>query len=170
MFSEIVNKKSQTASAKNFHLGPKGLGGWLLIVGCGLILGIVVQVYGLFSYMSIFSHATAINFSGLLITSEIEFAVQIIIILIEIYLLYLFFKKNKNFPKFYIIFLWALIGWSIVDYLLLASLSSPSPELQQVIKNNAYTSASDMAKTFTSSIIWILYMHKSKRVKATFTL
>ncbi|HVA96596.1 MAG TPA: DUF2569 domain-containing protein [Candidatus Acidoferrales bacterium] len=168
MFSKLFNNKQRTTSTGNVNLSPKGLGGWLIIVGFGLILGIALHVYGLFDYVTIFSNINSINFSGFLVVSGIECALGIIIFIIEMYLLYLFFKKSKNFPNYYIIFLWSLIAWTIIDYFMLSSLSAPTPELQKIIRDTSYESSRAIVKTFISSIIWIIYMHKSKRVKATF--
>jgi len=144
-----------------------GLGGWLALVGLGLIVGLFIQGYGVLEYLPLLSETY--NIPGYLTLLQMEFIGSIIFTVATAYLLYLYFKKNEKFPKYYFIFLIVSIGYVILDHLLLASLSAPTQELQNVISDALSENTSVVGKTIIVSTIWALYIRKSKQVKATFT-
>lgn len=154
-----MQKDTENGKAKS---GPEGLGGWLLVVGFMLILGLIVGLLALFGYISIFLDVISLHIAVLHVAIGIELAVHIIYMIAQIYLLYLFFKKNKKFPKYYVIFLWSLIAWGLINAFMLASIASIVPEAKNI--------ANDLRESpsLIGALIWILYTHKSRRVKATF--
>lgn len=143
-----------------------GLGSWLALVGLGLVVGLIMQISGISGYFPLLSNTYAIpGYSSLL---WFEFLVGVVFIGYIIYLIYLYFKKNRKFPKTYIIYLVAYTAFSLLDQLWLASLSAPTQEMQKVINDALTQNSSDVSRNVVVAIIWILYMLKSKRVKATF--
>jgi len=102
------------------QIGPKGLGGWLILVGLGVVitpfrlLAIYVPLYlGIFKNGTWEALTTAGSESyhalwGPLLVGEIlcNFGV----IAVSIYMMYLYFAKHYLFPKFYI----GLIIFSLV--------------------------------------------------------
>ncbi len=160
--SEAENKKTLQSNEKV----NAGLGGWLSLVGLGLIIGLLWQAYGTLEYLPLLSDTY--NIPGYLILLQIEFFVSIIFTLVIAYLLYLYFKKNKNFPKYYVVFLISSVIYVVLDHLFLASLSAPTQKLQQVINDALSQNSSNVGRTIVTSIIWVAYIKKSKRVKATF--
>jgi hypothetical protein len=139
-----------------------GLGGWLILVGLGLVAGAILAPFGLVGYVSYLSENHNIPGFSSVLWAGITF--QIILLISNCYLLYLFFKKNKKFPPYYIIFIYFLIAWAIINYYMVNSLIAPTAEAKNFLKEYL----SDTKSSSIGSLIWVLYMHKSKRVKATF--
>ena len=143
-----------------------GLGGWLVLVGLSIIYNIVVLIIGLNDYMSALSIDYAILGFNYII--RFEFFASLAFIVCNIYLLYLYFKKNKKFPNYYIIFIILVFIQIIIDYSWMASLTAPTQELQKIIDDSLSSNSNEIIRSFIVSIIWIIYMMKSKRVKTTF--
>lgn len=165
MSSKLSTKKQKVASNKHVKAG---LGGWLIIVGLGLILGLLLGIYGLWENLNVLPIIDSVAISGFKYIFYIETLVQVIYLVISIYLLNLFFKKRKNFPKYYSLSLYSMICWALISYLMYASLPMTEIAHKEILGDILYESLRDLFKIFTSSMIWIIYMHKSKRVKATF--
>lgn len=164
----VKDKPKEEESPKAENTKPKSsLGGWLALVGAGLILGLIIQAYGVVEYFPLLSDTYEIP--GYLFLLQVEFLGSIIFTIVTGYLLYLYFKKNKKFPHYYFIFLMASIGYVVIDHLLLASLTIPTAELQQIIDDTLAENSSTVGRTIITSIIWGAYIKKSKQVKATFT-
>ena len=89
----------------------KGLGGWLILVGIGVVTTPILMVKDLLSSLELFGNG---NFKLFIEqTSEInnpqlfyfiggELIVNILLLITAIYAFYLFFSKDYRFPKFYI--------------------------------------------------------------------
>jgi hypothetical protein len=166
--NKIPNNSSIPTSTAN---QPKGLGGWLILVGVGLIFGVIKVIAGIVSIYQPFMNSDSLekltnvnspsyipNF-GLLFYAEM--LVNTFIVFLMIYLIYLYFQKKNIFPKYYIfISLFMIITIPIDSYLT----SLVLPEQKMFDK--------DTAKSFFQSLfagaVWIPYMIKSKRVQNTF--
>ncbi|MDP2638160.1 MAG: DUF2569 domain-containing protein [Candidatus Levybacteria bacterium] len=159
---EIKNKEV----LQNDKKVKAGLGGWLALVGLGLIVTILRQGYEAFDYLSLLSGSYEIpGYSTIL---RFEFVFTIVFTIFGIYLLYLYFKKNRNFPKYYIIVQIVSVAYVLLDYLSVASLTVPTQELQKAINDVLSQSSGTIGQAIIGSIIWVTYMKKSKQVKATF--
>ena len=117
---------------------------------------------GTFAFFGSVSNANSAayipNFA-LLFYSEI--IVNSFLVILCIYLIYLFFTKNKRFPKYYIfITLFVILTIPVDAYL--ASIVLPNEKMLDM----------DTIKSFFQSLfsgaIWIPYMLKSERVRNTF--
>jgi hypothetical protein len=76
-------------------------------------------------------------------------------------MVYLFFKKKKYFPKWYVGLVVVTIIFIILDSLIIQSvLQTESAFDEEILK--------DLWRSVLSAFIWIPYMFVSKRVKATF--
>jgi len=164
---KVSEKTIEQQSAKQYE----GLGGWLILVGIGVVLSpfrILADISKI--YLPIFKDGTwdaltdptseVYNSSfSILLTGEIVF--NSIMILVSFYMIYLFFAKKKLFPKFYI---WTLIISFIFIILdaLVVSVIFPNTKVMDI------DTAKELFRIFIVGIIWIPYMIKSKRVKATF--
>lgn len=161
----LQETENNTPSPKNEKV-KAGLTGWLALVGLGLIVNPLLQGYSLLGYLPYFSQTSDIpGYMGLL---QLEFVASIILTIAGIYLLVLYLKKNVNFPKYYITYLISSSVYVIIDHLILASLTAPTLELQNVISNALSENITTVTRTVVFAIIWSLYMTKSKQVKATF--
>jgi hypothetical protein len=148
----------------------KGLGGWLILVCLGLIVSALYTVFILATtYWPIFTDGSW----ELLTTPNSEFYIPgigsamkfdivggLVIAATAVYLLVLFFRKDKRFPTFYIIFLIASLLYVLISYAWATSI----PELNQ----ERSESLGDIGRSILAALIWIPYMLKSKRVRATF--
>lgn len=104
------------------------------------------------------------GYGGLL---KFEFIAEIVFLVAGIYLIYLFFKKSRKFPKYYVPFLIISVIYVILDYAILSSVSV-SGEVQQVINDTLSEQSGEIGRAVIGALILGSYMKKSKRVKATF--
>lgn len=156
---------------ENIAKNLQGLKGWLILVG----LGIVIQpVRLLIVFLPMYSNVFTNGNWEMLTTAgnpayhpfwatfiSIELIVNIGIFIAMIYLAYLFFTKKEKFPRFFI----GLAVFSLV-FILLDALGA------KIVMPNDPIFDVDTVKELTRSllqvIIWVPYMLRSKRVKATF--
>lgn len=149
----------------------KGLGGWLILVGLGLIITPlrISITYGPMFY-SVFTDGTF----GILTTPGTEHyhwlwgpllvfeaIFNSLMLLASVLLLYLFFTKHYLFPKVFI----ATIAISLIFIPFDAWLGSLILTDQPVFDPDT---TKEFARTLFSAVVWVPYMLVSKRVEATF--
>jgi hypothetical protein len=146
--------------------GPKGLGGWLILVGFGIIAGPVFKTFILISiYIPIF---TSGQLSGLMKSDpglggliQFEAIGHILLLAASLYLAFLFFSKKLQFPKWFITFTLIALTFVAIDTLI-------APLVTSALSYSEPQHFKDLAQTAVSAAIWIPYMLRSKRVKNTF--
>ncbi len=156
-------KLPETVPAKQY----KGLGGWLILPGLGLILSPLVLGFAIYQIIMLFlndaawSAITTVgspqyipNIAPLVIA---EFLVNIAFFFFSLVLLYLFFKESRLIPKLMIIF-YALSAVFVVLDLLVGSM---------VVNSHVDVDIGSIRAILTA-LIWIPYFMMSKRVKQTF--
>lgn len=149
----------------------KGLGGWLVLVGLGVLIGpIRLLITYIPIYKPIFEDGTwealttvgseAYNplWAPLLIG---EMAYNSIMVVASIYLIYLFFSKHYLFPKFYIAIVLISLIFILFDAWIVTKVLPGEPMFDP-------ETTKEFIRTLLGGIIWIPYMLISKRVKATF--
>lgn len=155
----------------------KGLGGWLILVIIGLFATVLWQAYGVYESIILFTDGTVEVLSnpasgayipGYAGALKFEFITEILFLAFAAYLIFLFFKKSKKFPKYYVPFLIASVVYVVLDYIILSSLTIPSSEMKQVVDEILSEQGTEIGRAAIAAIVWGLYMTKSKRVKATF--
>lgn len=149
----------------------KGLGGWLILVGIGVVIApIRLLATYIPIYKPIFEDGTweALTTVGSeaydplwapLLVGEIAY--NSIMVAASLYLIYLFFSKHYLFPKVYI----ALVAVSLVFIPLDAWL------VTKVLPNVPMfdpETTKEFMRVLIGGLIWVPYMLVSKRVKATF--
>jgi hypothetical protein len=151
---------------------PKGLGGWLILVGLSVILSpfiLIAQVNQLYGEMLEWEDGTwdllttpgteyyIEGFAPLIIA---ELSVNLSLILFGFILVFLFFKKHYRFPKLYIYYL--AIPLIIIPF--------DDHVASRVLDVEAFDSeiTKDYFQSWIAALIWIPYMLISKRVKSTF--
>ena len=118
----------------------KGLTGWLIIVQIGLILSIII-----FIAESIF----------LFLRGFIGFAlIFLLFFLYETFVIFLMYSKDKKFPLFAIIGIWAPFGILII--------------LSILNTQWFFSSLTEILFSLIGGIIWTAYFRKSERVRNTF--
>ena len=147
----------------------KGLGGWLGLVGFGLVVSPMVLTYRLWTGLQLARvlvrrlNARYPEYNGVLVDDEIEFLIFSVFITAVflgglVYLNFLFLKKKKAFPKLFIIFLVVYFAASVLLYW-----ANPSGQLQVQT-----ALAGTVGISFIQGIVWVSYFLTSQRVKATF--
>lgn len=154
----------------------KGIGGWLILVIIGLFVTLGYQLYTVYTDAQLFANGTVAFLSdpsskiyipaygGFL---KFELIMSIILSVAAIYLVYLFFKKDSKFPKYYVMFLIAAAVYVLLDYGMLSLMTVPI-EAKKVIEDAMSEQGTAIGRAFIGALIWGSYMMKSKRVKATF--
>jgi membrane protein YdbS with pleckstrin-like domain len=155
----------------------KGLDGWLILLLIGLFITIAFQVYGVYESITLFSGGTVdvisnpasgVYIPGYTGALKFELIGEILFLAFAAYLIFLYFKKSKKFPKYYIVFLIASVIYVVLDYVIFSSLTVSSSEVKQVIDEALSEQGTGIGRSVLGAIVWGLYIAKSKRVKATF--
>jgi hypothetical protein len=151
--------------------GPKGLGGWLIVVGIGVVsTPIRMLVSALPVYWSIFTDGTwqAITskssefynpYFARLVVGEV--IVNLILFGLSICLIYLFFKKHHRFPRLYIYMLIGSLLFVFLDAWLVSKVFPGIPFFDAEM-------ALPLWGALFGALIWVPYMLVSERVRLTF--
>jgi hypothetical protein len=175
-FAHPIEYKGETPKAKaekplKTNSKYQGLGGWLTLVALGLLVTPVMLAFHLLgTYLPILTDGTLQTLSDPnstayhplwvpLITFEV--VGNLLMFLGYCYLLFIFFKRSKTFPKSYIFLSVAALIFIAVDFFaadLIPAIASQddSENMQQLIR------------AIVGCAVWVPYMLKSERVKATF--
>ena len=156
----------------------QGLGGWLVLVGFGLVVGLGYWPYRIFQTVSLFNDGTVqfmsdpsasvyiVGYSALL---KFELISQMGLLAANICLLNLFFRKNQRFPRYYTGFLLILLIFAALDYVLFASaLARSTQEVRERLDETVSSQMGQIGRSAVATLVWGLYMARSRRVKATF--
>jgi hypothetical protein len=146
------------------HDPLEGLSGWLILVGIGLVFSpirlvrtiLAVNLPFLFdakyqTYLANHRLSAALGASELITNTILLFALLL--------LNYLFFARKKDFPNFLIAFYLAQVIFLSFDHFSVRALH-PTADLTK--------GAVQLASIFLAACIWIPYLLRSRRVKATF--
>ena len=149
----------------------KGLGGWLILVGLGVVLSPFVLVYAfgpmfytIFtdgSFEMLTTPGTEVYhalWSPFLITEALY---NTIMLFASIYLIYLFFSKHYLFPKVYIILVTISLIFIPLDSWAYTFILPDEPIFDP-------ETMKQFLRTLGAAMIWIPYMLVSKRVRETF--
>ncbi|MBD3300481.1 MAG: DUF2569 family protein [Candidatus Moranbacteria bacterium] len=150
--SNIVKASNEAQHKSGEEKQYKGLEGWLILLGLNLVVGFVANVYYFFEIFFILDIYK--NYPILLI---FDFVSTLSIALFGAYILYLYFKKNRRFKKYCIIYFSFALFLNVVSLILISD---------YINELDDYFSA--VFKSFLGLLIWGLYLVKSKRVKQTF--
>ena len=148
------------------------MGGWLILIIAGLFITILRQALIIYDQITLPYGMSAFTLSGTFVpgyVSALQIAVEMLFFSFAICLVFLFFQKNRKFPKYYIIFLIVSVAYVILGYLSLYCLANQLNEVKRIIDETLYGQIMELVRMVLVAVVWILYMMKSKRVKATFT-
>jgi hypothetical protein len=151
--------------------GLQGLGGWLILLGFGLICSLVVRLgllmqtsaaYSLHNWRALTDSTSGTYDAAIAPLLLYELFTQLTMLVFVVLLIVLFFQKRKIFPVLCIVYLALQLGITIVDHELAKG---------HIVSSTA-VAHKPFAETFTRLAIplcaWGLYFRRSKRVKATF--
>ena len=147
------------------------IGGWLMLLGIGIVLSPFILAYGMLeTYTDIFTSDTweiltsdvvdssFKNFSNFIV---VEFAANIIIFMLSVYLIYLFLDKKEKFKKWYLaIALFSAVTIGLDFYI-----------THQLFPNDEIIGKEelrDLKSILVRLLVWTPYLFISKRAKGTF--
>jgi uncharacterized membrane protein YhaH (DUF805 family) len=137
---------------------PKGLGGWLSLVGISLVALAVVSIVNLIQIYPVIAKDFLENTWNAV--NIYQLIAEIIFLLLNLYFIVLFLRKKKSFPRWF-------IGFSLI-ILITASVAF----FWQFLADGYTSINGDVRQIFIESLrgclIWVPYMYFSRRVKATF--
>ncbi|CCK77556.1 conserved hypothetical protein [Oleispira antarctica RB-8] len=149
-----------------------GLSGWLILVAIGIVLTpIRIVALVLPMYADIFTDGTwdVLTTLGSDVYSPFwapiliaEVVINIGVMGLWLYIAFIFFSKKVIFPKVYIGALLFSIAFIAIDAFAMTLVLPDEPIFDP-------ETMKELFRSLISAIIWIPYMLKSKRVKATFT-
>lgn len=156
-----IDKDSELQFDENGEIIEKGIGGWLLLLGFGIVvapLGFLIRSINIpirgFLKMSLGEMYSSNKILAVAIIFEL--VIQICFFIFSSYNLYLFVKKKKRFPEAMILFFICNLCYLIIDSIFVLLLGRDA-KLE-----------SKLVSSLTVWTIWSLYLLKSKRVKNTF--
>ncbi len=167
----------QNKKVNNDKPQHEGLGGWLVLVIIGLFATILWSAYAVYESITLITNgavelltnpASGAYTPGYIGVWKFEFIAGILFFVFAVYLVFLFFKKSRKFPKYYILFLIAPVMCAVLDYIIWSSLTISSSEIKQVVDDTLPERGTEIGRAVIVAIVWGLYITKSKRVKATF--
>ncbi len=147
-----------------------GLGGWLILVGVGLVFGplrLLINTISTLGNFALWKWHALTNPGGVSYQPAwapvltLELLGQISILILAVFVLTLFFRRRRIFPRWFIALVVLNAIFVVGDMIGLQMLRSPSPETSARVARNLVT-------VLVGCGIWIPYMLVSRRVKATF--
>jgi len=149
----------------------EGLGGWLILVGLGIVLSPLKIIALIFpTYSEIFSNGSweLLTTSGTEVYNPFwgpiligEISINGVLVIAWLFIAFLFFTKKKAFSKWYIGILLFTLAFILIDALAIKLVMPNEPVFDPgTIK--------EFGRSLIVTLIWVPYMLVSKRVKATF--
>lgn len=166
----MSDEKTGTETAKENGKKLQGIGGWLILVGFGLIMTLFTRTKDMVgSIKPLFDGSLEkLNIPGLPLGLFIESSLQMFLIIWNIYVLYLMGKEKKEFPNAYIALFLATEAFVILDIILLYVLPYPTQELKDAFLSGVPSLIQMGAQTLGVLLVWGTYVKVSERVKNTF--
>jgi hypothetical protein len=158
----------------------RGLGGWLVLVGIGLIGNLYYRVQGIFRDIHAFRSSSLhlmvdpnspYHMIGFIPLLGLEFCGHVALVVAVGLLIYFFVSKTRLFPRLYIAYLWAFAAFDACDVALvrLQVQGAPSEHFRQSMIHGALFRQEYQAFVLIGgAILWTSYMLKSRRVQQTF--
>jgi Protein of unknown function (DUF2569) len=158
----------------NIHPSPQGIGGWLVLVAIGL----VITPFLLIRYLLLDLHSLrlpartliGLRVPGLPTLVGLEFFDNALLLAGLVFLVVLFFREKRQFPRIYQLWLaFALVG-KVVELTLSFHLGVGSSweGAANLVANLHSKLGFSVLKSAIAAIVWIGYFEVSERVKATF--
>jgi len=168
---KLIELRIEELEGVDSHSELRGIGGWLVLVAIGVLIAPFRMIFSVAPvYSDIFESGTweaitspTSEYYNLALATFIsaEIIINIILLCISIFLIYLLFTKKPSFPKFFIgITIFSLV-FILVDAWVATLLIPNIPMFDPDTIN-------EVARASIGVFIWVPYMLMSKRVKETF--
>lgn len=149
----------------------KGLGGWLILVGIGVVISPLrqlVELVPMYGGLIADGSIEALSVPG----SEFytpwfftflvgEMAINLLVFLAGLWLIYLYFAKHYLFPKVYIALVVFSLGFILLDAWVVTLIF---PDMQMLDPETLR----EVARSTFALCVWVPYMLVSRRVALTF--
>jgi hypothetical protein len=162
---------SETQAIPDTTVQYDKIGGWLILVGIGLVISPFIRLYGVYNdFLPAFSPEiwTVLTTPGSSVYHPLwapamiyELVGNILLGLAPIILLIYFLRKHKLFPKLYIILLVSQLGFLMGDYIFATS-------IPVIVQEGTTYLMREVIQSLVSSLIWIRYFLVTERAKGTF--
>ncbi|PUZ28332.1 hypothetical protein DCC81_02270 [Chitinophaga parva] len=147
----------------------QNLGGWLLLLGLGLLMSLLAQLEHLFNlpvfnYMEVTKYTSNKGMQNGSVTETfmmLQLIVHLFFFVYTILLDLLFYFRRDVFPRTAIVYFAAYVGWGLLECLLVRN----HPALGSI--GNVYMM---LAWNTVGALIWIPYLYFSRRSRETFLL
>ena len=157
--TEVENKK------------PRAIGGWLILVAIGIVVSPIRTISMLYTtYLSLFSEdtwtvltdRTLESFSLFLLPYLVcELVINVAIISITFYIVYLFFSRKAALPKWYFGISLFSTTFLVIDAYIVSLIISDSTVFDP-------DTVKELLRSLVSLLIWSPYLLYSQRSKETF--
>jgi Protein of unknown function (DUF2569) len=154
--------------------GLEGIGGWLILVGIGLVVDPFLLLFAASTDVRILAgpnHALiGPRLPGVVPLLSLEFFANAVLFAGTIVLAVLFFREKRRFPHLYQFWLGFSFVAKLAEYTFALHLVPQAdwPEAGTVVQNMQSKLAFDTLRAAIAAIVWIAYFQYSRRVKATF--
>lgn len=165
-----VVREPEPAPVSSSREGPEGLGGWLALVGFGLIvspirlLSFTVQTYAPLvrdgTFQDIATPGSDSFHPALAALIVVEALANLFCLAFGIWLIVLYFQKSRRFPMRFVALAALSVTIIVADALAIAALDLGSPWDAEGVR--------ELVRSLISLLVWGPYMFLSKRVKNTF--
>lgn len=149
----------------------KGLGGWLILVGLGVIISPLKIIAFIFPiYSEVFTNGSweVLTTPGMDAYDPLwapiligEIVINAGVVITWLFIAFLFFTKKKAFPKYYIGLMTFTLVFLLVDAMAIKVVLPSEPVFDP-------DTTKEVFRQLIAVLIWVPYMFISKRVKATF--
>ncbi len=146
---------------------PRGIGGWLSLVALGLGFSLLLLsfgvVAGIVAVIPANLRSIAEGVPGAALFEIVTLAASAILLAGYIYLNILFYKKKRTFPRYMIAAIALSICLGVIEYAL-----CPGDAFGSDWGDLSTRLAVQGLWSFFTGMLWIMYLLRSRRVKATF--
>jgi Protein of unknown function (DUF2569) len=153
----IINTPVTSAPA-----GPKGIGGWLVLVAIGQVLGPLRLIGTLAEYYA--NNDTLVAFGKIPVTMYGELVIYLVYLGITLFTSFVFFAHKRIFKLWFTIEVATVALDAILDYFWVSATTGVSVQALLETQGNLFQA---MGATLVG-LIWMAYVWCSKRVRNTF--
>jgi Protein of unknown function (DUF2569) len=159
-----------SAEAPRYPLPPSGLGGWLIFAALNIAASLLRVAHALWENWASYGTDTrlALTTAGASAYHPLWSAVLLFELVFNLGLLigyallaWLFFTKRSSLPRVFIVVTAVMIGASLIDMALTASIPAAA-------KNLTSKEWGEFGRSVVVAVIWIAYFRRSGRARITF--
>lgn len=141
-----------------------GINGWLAFFSLGQLLTVFILGYGIYELLSLYGSVVGTEYSSII---NFEILANCIYLGLVLWTLSLIYKRKQLAIKVVTLLLSFAVFITFVDGVWAGNIQPEQTAGTEQAKET--TSSNDAGRSLWAALIWIPYMHKSRRVKLTLT-